>query len=205
MPGLGSAALVVAFGLVAYAALAGGYAAYRGRRRLLESATNSLFAAFAAVAAAALVLLTALARHDFTFSYVASHTSRTLTLGYTLSSFWSGQEGSLLLWLLVLTGIGSAAVALNRRLIRTVLPWTVPILGAIASFFALLLVFVASPFETQVAPLDGAGMNPSLQNPYMLAHPPLLYLGYVGLTVPFAFAMGALLSGQLDERWLVAT
>src|SRR5215208_5758894 len=205
MPGLGSAALVVAFGLVVYAAVAGGYAAYRGRRRLLESATNALFASFASVLLAAFVLLAALARHDFSFSYVASHTSAELPLGYTLASFWSGQEGSLLLWLLVLTGIGSAAVALNRRLIRSVLPWTVPILGAIASFFALLLVFVASPFATQVAPADGAGMNPSLQNPYMLAHPPLLYLGYVGLTIPFAFAMGALASGRADERWIVAT
>ncbi len=205
MPGLGSAALVVAFGLVVYAAIAGGYAAYRGRRRLLESATNALFASFVSVLVAAIVLFAALARHDFSFAYVASHTSRELPRGYTLSSFWSGQEGSLLLWLLALTGIGSAAVALNRRLIRTVLPWTVPILGAIASFFALLLVFVASPFATQVAPADGAGMNPSLQNPYMLAHPPLLYLGYVGLTIPFAFAMGALASGRADERWIIAT
>ena len=205
MPELGRAALVVAFGLVVYAALAGGYAAHRGRRRLLESATNALFAAFASVFLAALVLLAALARHDFSFSYVASHTSRQLPLGYTLSSFWSGQEGSLLLWLLVLTGIGSAAVALNRRLVRTVLPWTVPILGGIASFFALLLVFVASPFEAQAAPVDGAGMNPSLQNPYMLAHPPLLYLGYVGLTIPFAFAMAALASDRTDERWIIAT
>jgi cytochrome c-type biogenesis protein CcmF len=205
MPELGRAALVVAFGLVVYAALAGGYAAFRGRRRLLESATNALFAAFASVAVAALVLLAALARHDFSFSYVAGHTSRELPLGYTLSSFWSGQQGSLLLWLLVLTGMGSAAVLLNRRLVRSVMPWTVPILGGIASFFALLLVFVASPFGTQVAPADGAGMNPSLQNPYMLAHPPLLYLGYVGLTIPFAFAMGALASGRADERWIVAT
>ncbi|MEO8290363.1 MAG: cytochrome c-type biogenesis CcmF C-terminal domain-containing protein [Gaiellaceae bacterium] len=205
MPELGRAALVVALGLVAYAALAGGYAAHRGRRRLLDSATNALFAAFATVGVAALVLLAALARYDFSFSYVASHTSRELPLGYTLASFWSGQEGSLLLWLLVLTGLGSAAVALNRRLVRSVLPWTVPILGAVASFFAVVLVFVASPFATQVAPLDGAGMNPSLQNPYMMAHPPLLYLGYVGLTIPFAFAMAALASARTDERWIVAT
>src|SRR6187549_822724 len=205
MPGLGSAALVVAFGLLAYAALAGGYAAYRGRRRLLESATNALFASFVSVFLASIVLLAALARHDFSFSYVASHTSHELPLGYTLASFWSGQEGSLLLWLLVLTGMGSAAVALNRRLIRTVLPWTVPILSAVATFFCTLLVFVASPFGEQAAVRDGAGLNPSLQNPYMLAHPPLLYLGYVGLTIPFAFAMAALASGKADERWIVAT
>lgn len=205
MPLLGRAALIVALGLVAYAALAGGYGAYRGRRRLVDSGRNALFAAFGATAVAALVLLAALARDDFRFTYVADHTSRELPLRYTLAAFWGGQEGSLLLWLLVLTGAGSAALALNRRLTREVLPWTAPILGAIASFFALVLVFVASPFATQAAPADGAGLNPSLQNPYMLAHPPLQYLGYVGLTIPFAFAMAALASGRTDERWIVAT
>jgi cytochrome c-type biogenesis protein CcmF len=96
-------------------------------------------------------------------------------------------------------------VFVNRELIRRLLPWTVPVLGAVASFFALLLVFVSSPFERQVAPPDGSGLVPSLQNPYMMIHPPLLYLGYVGLTIPFAFAAGALLSGRADERWMVAT
>ena len=151
------------------------------------------------------MLLVALAGRDFSFVYVSRSTSRELPLGYTLASFWSGQAGSLLLWFLVLTGVGSAAVALNRRLVRDVLPWTVPILAGVGTFFAFLLVVVATPFATQVPPVDGAGMNPSLQNPYMLAHPPLLYLGYVGLTVPFAFAMAALASRRIDERWIVAT
>src|SRR5436853_920570 len=83
--------------------------------------------------------------------------------------------------------------------------WTVPVFGLVAVFFAFMLCFVSSPFHQQPAPADGAGMVPSLQNPYMLAHPPMLYLGYVGLAVPFAFAMGALLSGRTDERWIVAT
>ncbi|MGH3052237.1 MAG: heme lyase CcmF/NrfE family subunit, partial [Gaiellaceae bacterium] len=150
-------------------------------------------------------MLIALASRDFSLTYVSRSTSRELPLGYTLASFWSGQAGSLLLWFLVLTGAGSAAVALNRRLVREILPWTVPILAGVGSFFAFLLVVVATPFATQVAPADGAGMTPSLQNPYMLAHPPLLYLGYVGLTVPFAFAMAALASRRVDERWIVAT
>ena len=205
MPELGRAALVAAFGLILYAVLAGGYAAWRGRRRLLDSATNALFAAFAAVGVASLVLLAALARNDFSFDYVARLTSRELPNGYTLAAFWSGQEGSLLLWLLVLTGAASAALVLNRRLVREILPWTVPIVGGVALFFAFLLVVVASPFDTQAAPADGAGMNPSLQNPYMIAHPPMLYLGYVGLTVPFAFAMAALASRRVDERWIVVT
>jgi ABC-type transport system involved in cytochrome c biogenesis permease subunit len=105
----------------------------------------------------------------------------------------------------VLTAFGAVAVRLNRSWARGLVVWVVPVFAGVSVFFSFLLVAVASPFATQVAPPDGAGMTPSLQNPYMLAHPPLLYLGYVGLTVPFAFAMGALLSGQLDERWLVAT
>jgi cytochrome c-type biogenesis protein CcmF len=205
VPELGRAALVACLGLILYAAFAGGWAAARGRRRLLDSASNALVAAFAAAGVASLVLLVALGTRDFSFEYVARSTSRELPLGYTLSAFWSGQAGSLLLWLLVLTGFASAAVALNRRLVREVLPWTVPILAGVATFFALLLVFVASPFATQPAPADGAGMNTSLQNPYMMIHPPLLYLGYVGLTVPFAFAMAALASRVVDERWIVAT
>jgi cytochrome c-type biogenesis protein CcmF len=205
MADLGRAALVVSLGLVLYAALGGGYAAWKGRRRLADSARNALLAAFGSTAVAAAVLWTALARHDFSFTYVAGHTSRELPLGYTLSAFWGGQEGSLLLWLLVLTGYGAAAVYFNRHAARDVIAWVVPIVGGVATFFGLLLVAVASPFTTQVAPADGAGLNPSLQNPYMLAHPPLLYLGYVGLTIPFAFAMGALLSRRTDERWIVAT
>jgi cytochrome c-type biogenesis protein CcmF len=205
MPDLGRAALVTSFLLLVYALVAGSFAAWRGRRRLAASAQNALIAAFGATVVATVVLLIALARHDFSFTYVAEHTSRELPLGYTLTAFWGGQEGSLLLWLLVLCGYAVAAVLTARRVGREVLAWVVPTLGLVGTFFALLLVFVASPFTTQVAPADGAGLNPSLQNPYMAIHPPMLYLGYVGLTVPFAFAIGALLARRTDERWIVAT
>jgi cytochrome c-type biogenesis protein CcmF len=205
VPDLGRAALVTALALLVYALVAGGYAAWRGRRRLALSAQNALVAAFGASIAASAVLLAALARHDFSFQYVADHTSRELPLGYTLTAFWSGQEGSLLLWLLVLTGYSAAAVLLNRHAGRDVVAWVVPVLGLVGTFFAVVLVFVSSPFSTQLAAADGAGLNPSLQNPYMAIHPPMLYLGYVGLTVPFAFAMGALLARRTDERWIVAT
>jgi cytochrome c-type biogenesis protein CcmF len=205
MPDLGRAALVTSFLLLVYASVAGTFAAWHGRRRLAESAQNALIAAFGATAVAVVLLLAALARHDFSFTYVAEHTSRELPLGYTLTAFWGGQEGSLLLWLFVLCGYSVAAVLTARRAGREVIAWVVPTLGLVGTFFALLLVFVASPFATQAAPADGAGLNPSLQNPYMAVHPPLLYLGYVGLTVPFAFAMGALLARRTDERWIVAT
>jgi cytochrome c-type biogenesis protein CcmF len=205
MPDLGRAALATTFLLLVYALVAGSFAAWRGRRRLAESAQNALIGAFGATLVATVVLLVALARHDFSFNYVAEHTSRELPLGYTLTAFWGGQEGSLLLWLLVLCGYSVAAVLTGRRAGREVLAWVVPTLALVGTFFSLLLVFVASPFATQLAPADGAGLNPSLQNPYMAVHPPLLYLGYVGLTVPFAFAMGALLARRTDERWIVAT
>jgi cytochrome c-type biogenesis protein CcmF len=205
MPELGRAALVVCLVLCAYAAAAGGLAARRRRRRLAVSAQNALLASFAAAAVASGVLLAGLLRRDFSLSYVADHTSRKLPTLYTISALWGGQEGSLLLWLLVLTGYAGLAVLLDRHAGRELLAWVVPVLGTVGTFFALLLVAVASPFATQPAPQDGAGLNPSLQNPYMVAHPPFLYLGYVGLTVPFAFAIGALLAGRTDERWIVAT
>ena len=205
MPELGRAALVATLGLALYAVVAGAIAAWTRRRRLAASAQNALIGAFATSAVASAVLLAALVRHDFSFVYVAQHTSRELPTGYTISSFWGGQEGSLLLWLLILTGYGAAAVLLNRRSARDLIAWVVPVLGVVALFFAFLVVVVATPFAVQTAPADGAGLNPSLQNPYMMAHPPLLYLGYVGLTVPFAFAMGALLARRTDERWIVAT
>src|SRR6266540_1152497 len=155
---LGRAALIVAFGLALYAAVAGGLAAYGERRRLHESARNALVGVFAATAVAALVLLNAFRTRDFSFTYVAEHSSRKLPFPYSFTAFW-----------------------------------------------ALVLAFVASPFARQVAPADGSGLTPSLQNAYMVIHPPLLYLGYVGMTIPFAFAAGALLSGRTDERWIVAT
>jgi cytochrome c-type biogenesis protein CcmF len=203
--GRGRAALVVSFGLALYALVAGTAAALGKQRRLADSARNALVACFGATAVAAVVLALALVRHDFSFAYVAAHTSRGLSTVYALSAFWGGQEGSLLLWLLVLSGYGALAVLLNRRLLRDLIVWVVPVVGGIASFFAFILVAVSSPFRTQVPALDGAGLTPSLQNPYMVAHPPMLYLGYVGLTIPFAFAAAALLSGHTDERWIVAT
>jgi cytochrome c-type biogenesis protein CcmF len=205
VPDLGRAALIVCLGAALYAAAAGSYAAWTGRRRLAESAQNAIFASLLGAGVASGVLLTALLRKDFSFTYVWEHTSRELPTAYTFSSFWGGQEGSLLLWLVILTAFSSLAVLLGRRSARTLLPWTVPILGGVTTFFAFMLVVVSSPFATQVAPAEGQGLNPSLQNPYMLAHPPMLYLGFVGLTIPFAFAMGALAARRSDELWIVVT
>ena len=205
MPELGRAALATTLGLALYALVAGAWAARTRRRRLAASAQNAIIAAFGTSLVAAAVLAAALIRRDFSFVYVWRFTSDDLPLRYTITSFWGGQEGSLLFWLVLLFGYAAAAIVLTRRSSRELLVWTVPVLAGVAVFFSLLLVAVASPFATQPAPDDGRGLNPSLQNPYMMAHPIFLYLGYVGLTVPFAFAIGALLARRTDERWIVIT
>src|SRR4051812_11977135 len=159
MPELGRGALAICLGLELWAVGAGTYAAFKGRRRLAESARNALLAAFAATVVASLVLWAAFMRRDFSFAYVATHASRKLGDGYAAAAFWSGQEGSLLLWLLILTGFSSAALLLARRPVRALLPWVVPVLGVVGTFFSFMLVFVASPFDTQPPPADGAGLN----------------------------------------------
>ena len=205
MPELGRIALLVCLGLSVYAVVAGAYAALTGRRRLALSARNALIACLGAALVASAVLLAALVRSDFSFVYVADHTSLELPTPYKVSAFWGGQEGSLLLWLVILTAYATAAVLLARRAAAPLVAWAVPVFGVVTGFFSLVLVAVATPFATQAAPPDGIGLNPSLQNPYMVSHPPALYLGYVGLAVPFAFAMAALLSRRTDELWIVLT
>lgn len=205
MPELGSAALLVTLGLAVYALVAGAAAAVTRRRRLAASARNALVASFASTAVAAGVLLAGFLRNDFSLAYVTATSSRELPIPYKISAFWGGQEGSLLLWLLVLTGYAALVVRANRRRAADLMVWVTPVLGGVVVGFSWLLVAVSSPFETIPAPPDGRGLNPSLQNPYMVSHPVLLYIGYVGLAVPWAFAMGSLLSGRTDERWIVAT
>jgi cytochrome c-type biogenesis protein CcmF len=204
---LGRGSLVVALLAAVFAALAGLHAATTRDRRVLQSAERALVACFGATLVAALVLWWALWTHDLRFVVVAQHVSHGLSRPYSLTAFWASQPGSLLLWLLVLTGYSALVVRQNRRRRnRELAPWVTAILGGMASFFALALVVAATPFATiPRPPADGLGLDPSLQNPYMAAHPPMLYLGYVGLSVPFAFAMAALLSGRADEGWIVTT
>src|SRR4051812_31730655 len=171
MADLGRAALVVSLGLSVYALLAGGYAAVANRRRLALSARNALYCSFGSTLVAAVVLLVALERHDFSFRYVAAHTNRTLPTAYSLSSFWGGQEGSLLLWLLVLTGFGGLAVALNRSLLRDLIAWVVPVIGGVATFFSFMLVAGWGPASTPPGgrPRGGARARPPQTHP---ASPP---------------------------------
>jgi cytochrome c-type biogenesis protein CcmF len=203
---LGRGALILALLAACFAAGAGWWAGAHRDRRIATAATRAILASFAGVLTASIVLWVAILRHDFRFAQVADHSSRSLPTVYQFSSFWSSQAGSLLLWGLVLTGLSSLAVWRSRARDQDLLPWLTAILGGTAAFFLFILVAVASPFATvPVVPNDGSGLNTSLQNPYMMAHPPVLYLGYVGFAIPFAYAMSALLAGRTDERWILTT
>jgi cytochrome c-type biogenesis protein CcmF len=203
---LGSVALYLVFALTVYAAVAGVLAGRRGDRRLMRSSRNAFTAALGATLVAVVAVEYALVTHDFSLAVVAEHTSRRLPAGYTLSSLWASEPGSLLLWLAILTGASALALRQNRNRNRELMPWVAAVLGAVAAFFSGLAAFVSSPFAhvAGTVPADGAGLDPSLQNPYMVAHPPMLYLGYVTMSIPFAFAMAALITGRTDARWLVS-
>ena len=190
-----------------YALVAGSYAAWKRRRRLARlGAERAARRASRTTLVAAVVLLVALARHDFTFVYVCgAHEPRRCRSATRSPRSGAARRARCCSGCSSSPATRALAVWLNRRCAR---PGRLGRAGArrrSRRSSPSCSVVVSSPFDTQPAPADGAGLVPSLQNPYMLAHPPLLYLGYVGLTIPFAFAMGALLSGRTDERWIVAT
>jgi cytochrome c-type biogenesis protein CcmF len=181
-------------------------AGLRHDRRVMRSVQNAFAAAFAAALVAIVALEYGLVSDDYSLQVVSQHTSRNLPLIYKMTSLWASQEGSLLLWLTVLSGAASVVMYQNRHRNRELLPWVAAVMGGIAVFFAGLAAFVSSPFAHVAGAVasDGLGLDPSLQNPYMAAHPPMLYLGYVSMSVPFAFAMAALLTRRSDARWLVS-
>ncbi len=216
MPFFGSFSLLLALALCVYTLFAGSLSlwAIAGGRplavdpaRLRETARRAGLMSFVAVACAAFALIWAAFTNDFSVDYVLHHTSRALIAPYKFSSLWSGQEGSLLLWAFLLAAYGFV-LRLRHKTDITLYAYASTILSAIQIFFLLLLVFAAPPFALVpggVAPADGFGLNPLLQYPEMAIHPPMLYLGYVGFSVPFAFALGALIMRYPGEKWIHIT
>jgi cytochrome c-type biogenesis protein CcmF len=204
--GIGRPSLIAAliFAAAALLLLAAGGA--MRRRDLSAAGRRALVAAAAFVGGAAVALVSALLAHDFSFEYVASYSSTSLSRGYTLAALWGGMEGSLLFWTALLMLFSVGALSRARSLDASLVSWAGAVLAGVSVFFLGLLVFPASPF-TQLAdvPSDGSGLNPLLQSPGMLIHPPLLYTGFVGFSIPFAFAMGALVTKQLDDSWFTHT
>jgi len=206
MADIGYVALSMAFVLAAYAAVASVLAVRSGQGDLWLSARNAVWAAVALTSVASAALVYALATRDFSLRYVAEYTSRDLSMPLTLSAWWAGQAGSLLFWSWLLAVFGGVVLIQNRRQNKELTPYTVAVIMAVLTFFLGIVIFAANPFEKlPVTPADGLGLNPLLQNRGMLYHPPTLYLGYVGFTVPYAYAMAALMSGRLGNEWTYAS
>ena len=202
---LGNLALWVAFLVGIWGAVTGFAGGLLGRADLQQSARRAVFAMCAALVTAVFALEWALFHHDFNVEYVAAYTSRNLPIFYTWSALYAGQKGSLLFWASVLSLFGSLALTFTSRRHAPLLPYVAGVVCAVAAFFVTVMLFAANPFaRLAFTPLDGNGLNPQLQNPGMVFHPPMLYLGYISITIPYAFAMAALLSRRLDTDWLVA-
>ena len=203
----GTYSILLAFIFAVYALIAGTTGALMKHGRLIASAQRAALAVFPAVAAGAIALLGLIFRNDFSISYVAEHSNRALPFYYKFSVLWSGQEGSLLFWSLLLSGYAFVVLLTTAKRHRDLLPLVTPILAGAQVFFLMLNNFVAKPFALLPAPIpaDGNGLNPLLQYPQMVIHPPMLYMGYVGFSVPFAFALAALIKRYPGDRWIQVT
>jgi cytochrome c-type biogenesis protein CcmF len=209
MAQIGSFALLLALALSVYSFAAGLLALiFVGERwtRVGETARRSGVALFGAVLLAAIALVVAAFQNDFTIAYIFHHSNRDLPGPYKFATLWSGQEGSLLFWSLLLSAYGFV-LRLRYKTDPRLFAYASVVLAGVQVFFLLLVNFAANPFGLIQGPLraDGAGLNPLLQYPEMVIHPPMLYLGYVGFTVPFAFAMGALIMRYPGEKWIHIT
>ncbi|MGO8758408.1 MAG: heme lyase CcmF/NrfE family subunit [Terracidiphilus sp.] len=215
MATFGSACLYIALALAAYNLLAGalalrllatGQRAAISPERLADSARRAGIAGFVAVTGAAFALIWSVFANDFSITYILEHSNRALPFAYKFAALWSGQEGSLLLWAWLLGTYGFVLRLRHKTDVR-LYAYAGTILAGVQVFFLALLVFAATPFALLrgTIPDDGNGLNPLLQYPEMVIHPPLLYLGYVGFSVPFAFALGALMMRYPGEKWIKIT
>ncbi len=206
MISLGYISLAFGFVLALYASAASLVAAKKNNSTLLQSARNAAYVVAFLNLVAYFLLVYFLVNDRFDLNFVAQYSSRNLPLIYKISASWAGQEGSLLLWSLVLSIYNSIVIWQNRKKNLHLMPYVIGVLMGIQTFFLFLLSFVTSPFLTLApAPTDGQGLNPLLQNHLMLIHPTTTYLGYVGFAIPFAFAMAALITGRLSDLWIAST
>jgi cytochrome c-type biogenesis protein CcmF len=211
MPEFGSLTLLLALALSAYNLVAGSIALARPHNdplaeRLGETARRAGIATFLVVSCAAFALAWAAFTNDYSVAYILHHTNRDLNPAYKFSALWSGQEGSLILWAWLLAAYGFV-LRLRHKIDVRLHAFASTILAGIQVFFLLLVNFPTHPFDIQPGPIatDGFGLNPLLQYPEMVIHPPMLYLGYVGFSIPFAFALGALMMRYPGEKWIHIT
>jgi cytochrome c-type biogenesis protein CcmF len=203
----GQGCLILALGVCLYGIGASLYGARTGRREWVASGRRAVYALAGTAAVAFVILEAAFLRSDFSFALVTSHSSTTTPAFYRATAVWSSQEGSLLLWLLLLSLWSSLILFATRRRLREIAPYATAVLLGLGAFFAALLVFLESPFDHTAGPLpaEGVGLNPLLRHPSMMIHPPMLYSGYTLFAVPFAFAVGALVARRLNADWIRST
>ena len=205
MADIGNVALLLALFTSIYSTIAFAVGGKGGNARVLSSAKNGFLVTFGLVSIAVISLLYSLLSHDFSVTYVANYTSRDMSPLYIISSLWAGNGGSLLLWAWLLTAFGAAFVLARWRKNGTLVPYASAVTLFATAFFLLLILAAANPFDKiGFVPADGSGLNPLLENPGMLIHPVMLLAGYVGLTIPFAIAMAALLTRRLDNEWVLS-
>ena len=206
MASLGSYLLLAAFVVAAYAAAISVAGARRRSRALVESGIGAFYLIAAIMSVAASVIIHAFVVGDYSIRYVQRVSDSVQPLFYKLTAWWGGLDGSIMFWVFLLSIFGSVAVYVNRERHRELIPYVVAVISVVQMFFLYLMIVHNNPFQTFLteSPADGAGLNPLLQNFYMVIHPPTMYSGFVGLTIPFAFGMAALMSGYLDDSWLRA-
>ena len=182
------------------------YGARSGQAEFVQSGRRCVYALAALMTLAFAILEAAFLRSDFSFNVVANASSTTTPTFYKLAAAWSTQQGSLLLWVFLLSLWSSLILFLTRNRVREIAPYATAVLLGFGAFFISLTVFFASPFATsRNPPAEGAGLDPLLLHPSMMIHPPMLYSGYTLLTIPFAFAIGALVTGRLGNEWIAVT
>jgi cytochrome c-type biogenesis protein CcmF len=211
MENIGALTILLAFCFAVYAVVASVTGQFRKSSFLIVSGQRAVYSVWLLLSVAAALLIYSLETGDFRLAYVAAHTDSSMSHVYKFTAWWGGQEGSLLLWSWLLATYSSVAVFMNRRKFRDMMPWVTAVLMTTETFFLILIAFVLSPFGVLEAGRGnivegvGQGLNPLLQYWTMVIHPPMLYLGYVGFTVPFAFAMGSLITRQPGDAWIHTT
>ena len=206
MASLGTFLLLASFVTCSYAAVVSVAGARRRSRRLVESGIGAFYLICALMTAATAVIINAFITGDYSIKYVTHYSDSVQPLFYKITSYWGGLDGSIMFWVFLLSIFGSIAVYVNRERHRELIPYVVATIATVQMFFLYLMVVHKNPFQQFLgqAPADGEGLNPLLQNFYMAIHPPSLYTGFVGMTIPFAFGIAALATGHLDDSWLRA-
>ncbi len=206
MATLGSWTLLAAFVACAYAIAASVTGARRRSSRMVQSGVGAFYLVTALMTLASAIIIHAFVTENYSIRYVDRYSDSVQPLFYKLTSYWGGLDGSIMFWVFLLSVFGALAVRSNRERQRELIPYVVAVIAAVQLFFLFVMIVLKDPFATYLAetPVDGRGLNPLLQNPYMAIHPPSLYTGFVGMTIPFAFGMAALITGYLDDSWLRA-